>query len=219
MRTKTPVTIKGIRDGLVFILHDQSSFEEIVEDLEEKLNGSHQRFLVGPIIRVTIQTGTRKLSDKEEAQIRDLLSRHGNLIIQEFQSVHDIAHKSEPTQQIYHGTVRSGQILEHDGDLVIIGDVNPGGQVHASGDIYVMGTLRGLAHAGTRGNERAIIAAVFFQPTQLRIHDVISRSPDQVETGYRETEMEFAYLRNGQMAVDKLNHMYSIRPRDIRGGN
>lgn len=219
LRTKTPVTIKGIRDGLVFILNDQCSFEEIAEDLEEKLNGSHQQFLVGPIIRVTVQTGTRRLSDQEEAAIREKLSRHGNLIIQEFQSVHDTLHKLEPTQKIYHGTVRSGQILEHDGDLVIIGDVNFGAQVHATGDIYVMGTLRGMAHAGTKGNERAIIAAVFFQPTQLRIHDVISRSPDQLETGYAETEMEFAYLRDRQMAVDKISHLYSIRPRDTRGGN
>jgi len=98
---------------------------------------------------------------------------------------------------------------------VIIGDINPGGLVKATGDIFVMGTLRGTAHAGCRGNEGAIIAAVYFQPTQLRIHDVISRSPDRVERGVGETEMEFAYLRERQMAVDKISHLYSIRARDF----
>jgi len=215
-RIKTPVTIKGIRDGLVFIVSDQCSFEEIVADLEEKMNGSHQQLLVGPIIRVTIQTGSRKLTPEEEAIIRDKLSSHGNLIIQEFQSTEQQPKKAEPPKpHLYHGTVRSGQILEHDGDIVIIGDINPGGLVSATGDIYVMGTLRGTAHAGCRGNERAIIAAVYFQPTQLRIHEVISRSPDRVENGIGETEMEFAYLREGQMAVDKISHLYSIRARDF----
>ena len=214
-RTKmTPVTIKGIRDGLVFILHDQCSFEEIEQDLEDKLNGSHRQLLVGPLIRVTVQTGSRKLSETEEAKIREKLSSHGNLIIQEFQSTRDLQKEERPQPRIYHGTVRSGQILEHDGDIMIIGDVNPGGQVLATGDIYVMGTLRGMAHAGCRGNEQAIIAAVFFQPTQLRIHQVISRSPDNREFRIGETEMEFAYLREGQMAVDKMSHLYSIRARN-----
>lgn len=215
LRTRTPVTIKGIRDGLVFILHDQCSFDEIVKDLDDKMNGSHRQLLVGPLIRVTIQTGARIFSEAEEAIIRERLASHGNLVIQEFQSAVAFKQQLQPTQKIYHGTVRSGQILEHDGDIVVIGDVNFGGQVLASGDIYVMGTLRGLAHAGCRGNEQAIIAAVFFQPTQLRIHDVISRSPDNREYQITETEMEFAYLRDRQMAVDKIGHLYSIRARSL----
>jgi len=214
LRTRTPVTIKGIRDGLVFILHDQCSFDEILKDLDDKLNGSHRKLLIGPIVRVTIQTGTRKFSGEEERQIREKLAGNGNLIIQEFQSTVESLNKvQQQKQRIYHGTVRSGQILEHEGDIVIIGDVNPGGQVLATGDIYVMGTLRGMAHAGCRGHVDAIIAAVFFQPTQLRIHDVISRSPDQSTRKELETEMEFAYLREGQMAVDKLSHLYAIRDR------
>lgn len=218
-RTRTPVTIKGIRDGLVFILHDQCSFEEIVEDLEDKLNGSHRQLLTGPLVRVSVQSGLRRLSEREQEIIREALASHGNLIIQEFQSTADQLLKTPltPPAHLYHGTVRSGQIVEHEGDIVVIGDVNPGAQVLATGDIYVMGTLRGLAHAGCDGNERAIIAAVFFQPTQLRICDVISRSPDLTREQQREmqgTEMEFAYLRDGQMAVDKMNHLYSVRVRE-----
>lgn len=215
LRTRTPVTIKGIRDGLVFILHDECSLEEILEDLEEKVNGTHRQLLAGPIIKVTIQTGGRKFSAEQEAKVRKKLSSHGNLIIQEFQSAWDaMMQLPKPSQRVHYGTVRSGQVIEHDGDVVVIGDINPGGQVLATGDIFVMGTLRGMAHAGCKGNEEAVIAAVFFQPSQLRIHDVISRAPDTGETQPLETEMEFAYLRERQMAVDKLSHLYSIRARD-----
>ncbi|ASS74947.1 septum site-determining protein MinC [Tumebacillus algifaecis] len=216
LRTRTPVTIKGIRDGLVFILHDESSMEEILDDLEEKVNGTHRQLLTGPIVKVTVQTGARKFSVEQEEKIRKKLSSHGNLIIQEFQSALDaMLQVQKPSQRICYGTVRSGQVIDHDGDVVIIGDINPGGQVLATGDIFVMGTLRGMAHAGCKGNEDAIIAAVFFQPSQLRIHDVISRAPDSGETQPLETEMEFAYLRERQMAVDKLSHLYSIRARDF----
>ncbi|MFD2168988.1 septum site-determining protein MinC [Tumebacillus lipolyticus] len=216
LRTRTPVTIKGIRDGLVFILHDECSMDEILVDLEEKMNGTHRQLLVGPIIKVTVQTGARKFSSEQEELIRKKLSAHGNLLIQEFQSVLDaMLLEKRRSQRVYYGTVRSGQLIEHDGDIVIIGDINPGGQVLATGDIFVMGTLRGMAHAGSAGDENAIIAAVFFQPSQLRIHDVISRAPDTGEAQPLETEMEFAYLRERQMAVDKLSHLYSIRSRDL----
>ncbi|WP_018131537.1 septum site-determining protein MinC [Effusibacillus pohliae] len=210
-----PVTIKGVRDGLVFLLDDQCRFDEIIVDLKEKLHGAQGQLFIGPIVHVTIQTGRRSLTHQQKEQIRGLLSVYGNLIIQEFVSDNpEDSTRRPPVSLLYRGTVRSGQVLQYDGDITIIGDVNPGGQVLASGDIFVMGTLRGMAHAGCNGNENAIIGAVYFQPTQLRISNVISRSPDVPSQMQLEaTEMEFAYLRNGKMAVDKLLNLYSIRPR------
>lgn len=76
-------------------------------------------------------------------------------------------------------TVRSGQRLEHDGHLVICGDVNAGAEIFATGDIVVFGTLRGVAHAGAKGDEGARIVATNLRPTQLRIATRIARSPDQ----------------------------------------
>lgn len=210
-----PVTIKGIRDGLVFLFDDQCAFELVLEDLKEKLHGAQGQLLIGPIVRVTIQTGRRVLNEQQKEKIRSLLSIYGNLIIHEFLSTHaEETANQTPAAFLYKGTVRSGQMLEHNGDITIIGDVNPGGQVLAAGDIFVMGTLRGIAHAGCNGDANAIIGAVYFQPTQLRIGSVISRSPDMdSQMKLEAAEMEFAYLRNGQMAVDKLANLYSIRPK------
>jgi septum site-determining protein MinC len=212
---KHPVTIKGIRDGLVFLFDDLCPFEDILSDLREKLHGAQGQLLIGPIVRVTIQTGRRLLTTEEKEQVRSLLSVYGNLIIQDFHSTEtEDSAKRKREAFLYTGTVRSGQRIEHDGDIMIIGDVNPGGQVLATGDIYVMGTMRGTAHAGYAGNNQAVIAAVYFQPTQLRIGNVISRSPDASSRLHVEaTEMEFAYLRDGQMAVDKLPNLHRIRAR------
>lgn len=76
-------------------------------------------------------------------------------------------------------TLRSGQAVSHKGDLVIIGDVNPGAEVSAEGDITIWGALRGVAHAGTAGNAAAEIRALKFDPIQLRIAHAIARAPDR----------------------------------------
>jgi septum site-determining protein MinC len=75
-------------------------------------------------------------------------------------------------------TIRSGQSLRHFGTVVICGDVNPGAEVIATGDIIVFGTLRGVAHAGATGDAGAQIVAINLRPTQIRIAGFIARSPD-----------------------------------------
>lgn len=76
-------------------------------------------------------------------------------------------------------TVRSGMEIRHPGTVVIIGDVNPGGEIIAAGDIIVWGNLKGIAHAGSRGNEQCLIMALQMFPTQIRIANFIARSPEQ----------------------------------------
>jgi septum site-determining protein MinC len=103
------------------------------------------------------------------------------------------------------GTIRSGQRLMHAGHLVICGDVNPGGEVLASGDILVMGKLRGMAHAGCYGDANARIIAGLLSPSQLRIADKIVRAPE--EQGNKvatPTRAEVAQIKNGEIEVSPL---------------
>src|SRR5699024_12826274 len=75
----------------------------------------------------------------------------------------------EKQSETYIGIVRSGQVLTADGDLVIIGDVNPNAKIIAGGSIYVLGRLKGIAHAGSNGNEDAVIPASWLEATPLLI--------------------------------------------------
>ncbi|PLZ37043.1 septation ring formation regulator EzrA, partial [Fischerella thermalis WC542] len=68
----------------------------------------------------------------------------------------------------------------HPGSVIILGDVNPGGIVVADGDILVWGRLRGVAHAGARGNRECLIMALQMEPTQLRIADAVARAPEKL---------------------------------------
>lgn len=98
-------------------------------------------------------------------------------------------------------TLRSGQSVTHKGHLVIIGDVNPGAEVSAEGDITVWGSLRGIAHAGTAGNTNAEIRALKFDPIQLRIAQAIARSPDKPKVNLRTNGPETARIVNGTIRI------------------
>lgn len=99
-------------------------------------------------------------------------------------------------------TLRSGQRVRFDGNVVILGDVNAGAVVTAAGDIVVMGALRGLAHAGSTGNQRAVVAALRLQPTQLRIASFISRSPDPGDSQDQPRSPEVASIKNGVIVIE-----------------
>ena len=75
--------------------------------------------------------------------------------------------------KFHRGSLRSGQKLETEGSIIILGDVNSGAEVIASDNIVVLGTLRGLAHAGAKGNKQAIIAAGLFDAVQVRIANIV----------------------------------------------
>lgn len=96
-------------------------------------------------------------------------------------------------------TLRSGRSIYHEGHVVIIGDVNPGAEIVAGGDVIVWGRLRGLVHAGALGDETAVICALELNPTQLRIADQIAISPDE-KRGRAIPEQ--AAIRHGQIVAE-----------------
>jgi len=208
---KHHVIIKGVKDGLVFLLDDTCEFTDVINELKHKLEKTHEKILTGPIIHVHVKLGSRLVSDEEKNLIRDIIGQKGNLLIQSVESsVEDLTALAAnmPDIKLVKGMVRSGQTLVKEGNILFLGDVNPGGELISSGSIYIMGSLRGMAHAGVEGDETAIIAAAHLRPTQLRIAAIISRPPD--EWGINEAYMEFAYIKDGKMEIDKIHHLHKL---------
>jgi septum site-determining protein MinC len=96
-------------------------------------------------------------------------------------------------------TIRSGQAIHHRSSIVILGDVNPGAEIVAGGDIIVWGVLRGMVHAGYPDNDQALVCSLQFAPVQLRIAHLLSRPPEDFEALPRP---EVASIRNGQIVVE-----------------
>jgi septum site-determining protein MinC len=203
------VRIKGIKDGLVFLLDDKCPFEDLLSELRYKLEHSHQNILTGPIVHVDIKLGNRPVTEEDKEAVLEILKSQGNLLIRSVEALEEPGESDPDALFMMSGMIRSGQVLHHEGNLLFLGDVNPGGTISCSGDIYILGALRGMAHAGVDGNQDAIIAASLLSPTQLRIADVISRPPD--EWGTRESSMEFAYLSSGAMQIDKIHNIVKLR--------
>jgi septum site-determining protein MinC len=104
-----------------------------------------------------------------------------------------------PPQTLYHvGTLRGGQALHHDGNIVVIGDVNPGTELVATGDIVVFGRLLGVAHAGAQGDASAKVYALSLHATQLRIATCIAVDEDARSTS---SEPEVAFVRDGRISI------------------
>ncbi len=100
---------------------------------------------------------------------------------------------------IHRGTLRSGDHLQSQGSVLLLGDVNPGARISAAGHVLVWGRLRGVAHAGVRGDRSARIVALHLRPLQLRIADAVARGPaDPPADG----QAEAAHLVDGEIRID-----------------
>ncbi|WP_412966198.1 septum site-determining protein MinC [Fredinandcohnia sp. 179-A 10B2 NHS] len=214
------VTIKGTKDGLTLHLDDSCSFNELIVDLEDKLSLNQKRNDDVPIVPVKVKTGNRYLTRKQEEHIRSIIRNKKHLVVDTVES--DVISKQEALEIKRNlevisvaRMIRSGQVLKVEGDLMLIGDVNPGGTVIASGNIFIMGALRGVAHAGFDGRRDAIISASIMKPTQLRIGDIMNRAPDSIQN--ESNLMECAYIdENETIVVDRLQQLSHLRPNLTR---
>lgn len=101
--------------------------------------------------------------------------------------------------QFHRGSLRSGQKLEAEGSLVILGDVNSGAEVIASDNIVVLGNLRGLAHAGAKGNKKAIISAGKLDTVQIRISNIVKEIDRDEEPLHKQA---YVYIDNDKVVIE-----------------
>jgi len=189
------IVFKGYRDGLELIIDESADFGAILLQLKDKLDSATNFFMQGAMVKIP---AVRHLfTDSQQQQIHRLLADYGLTIKEEEpETLEDQASSQEleftaeaiscsVNQENYETnafivkrTLRSGQRVKHTGAVVVLGDVNPGAEVVAGGDIMIFGACRGVVHAGSEGNEQATITANRLQAMQIRIADMIARSPD-----------------------------------------
>lgn len=194
------VIFKGSREGIQLIINQSVDFSFIISQLKAKLDESAEFFATGATVRVPAAISF--LTEQQRDELSSLLANYG-LRCSECE-VNDIQEEEEEaslpvimstnTEQQSHETlivprtVRGGQKVVYGGAVIIDGDVNPGAEVIAGGNIMILGTCRGLAHAGANGMKEATITAKRLVASQLRIAGVIARAPDHLEVAdYVET--------------------------------
>ncbi|NMA91194.1 MAG: septum site-determining protein MinC [Amphibacillus sp.] len=208
------IIIKGTRDGLTLYLDDSCSFDYLINELDQIL-AQDELDTEDSLIRINIQLGNRYLHKEQEEILRELIRKRKKLVVQTIESnvilkEDAIKWKEENEVRIIARTIRSGQEVSITGDLLLVGDVNPGGTVKATGNIFILGSLQGIAHAGYNGNLQAVIMASYMNPVQLRIANLYSRSPDYETEG---VYMECGYVDDSnKIMIDRLQVVAKKRP-------
>ena len=204
---KSCITINLRKDNIIIKINEDSSQEEIVYMLRKKIP-ELKKLYQGETTPIVI-TG-KVLKNKEIDEIQELIKRYLDVNIK-FDSprtlgLHGITrtyNKEIATSETkFHiGSVRSGQKIEFEGIIIVLGDVNDGAEVIAGENIVIFGILRGLAHAGAKGNKDAMIAASSIEAPQLRIANVVKeRERAEIQ---EETRKTYVYLNEkGEMILE-----------------
>lgn len=204
---KSCITINLRKDNIIIKINEDYSQEEIVYMLRKKIP-ELKKLYQGETTPIVI-TG-KVLKNKEIDEIQELIKRYLDVNIN-FDSprtlgLHGITrtyNKEIATSEtkFHRGSVRSGQKIEFEGSIIVLGDVNDGAEVIAGENIVILGILRGLAHAGAKGNKDAMIAASSIEAPQLRIANVVKeRERAEIQ---EETRKTYVYLNEkGEMILE-----------------
>jgi len=187
------------------------SFTDLVDELEKSLSEEN----IPPGSKISICISNKNFSKRQVKELDKLVLKYGyflHSIINDNKNNNEGGSKTinnELSNMAYYRdtallirTFRSGQRFTTRGNVVILGDVNPGAEIVAGGNILVMGTMRGMAHAGAYGDERALIVAYRLHPTQLRIAHHITRPPDDESLEVESPEL--AQIKDGVVVIKKL---------------
>lgn len=110
----------------------------------------------------------------------------------------------ETKAKIYDGALRAGNRLEYEGTIIVLGDVNAGAEVISGENVIVLGTIRGLAHAGASGNKEAIIVCNEIDAPQIRIADIVKEmgKTEKTEGEEEKTKKKRAYIKRSQIILE-----------------
>ena len=173
------VSINLRKNEIVIKISDNAEQKDIIDNLRKKLPELKKMYKNE---KTPIMVTGKILKNKEIDEIQELIKHNIDVEIDfdmpkslGLSSITRTFNKEIAISEtkFHRGSLRSGQKLETEGSLVILGDVNSGAEVIASDNIVVLGALRGLAHAGAKGNKQAIISAGTLDTVQIRIANVI----------------------------------------------
>ncbi len=214
------IVFKGNAEGLIIVIPEEYSFEQAKEEIAAKVNNA-TRFFSGATIKALYRGIS--LNEQEEEELKDILDKKSGAIVESLSKDYEpnnsafttkspkripvstrksfFSNADEGRCKFVKNTVRSGTRIAYDGSVVVMGDINPGGEIIASGNVIVLGALRGMVHAGVEGQRDAFIYALKLRPTQIRIAEAIARMPE--EEGEEEIIPEIARIMDGVIVVEQ----------------
>ena len=190
---------------VIIKIHPEAKIEDIIPQIRKKASQLQKIYKEEKTpIMITGKVLKNKEMDEIEEIIKEKLEVDVDFDMPKELGLHNIKKTfiqevSISETKFHRGSLRSGQKIEEDGSIVIIGDVNSGAEVVAADNIVVLGTLRGLAHAGAKGNTKAIIAAGKLDTVQLRIANIVREIDRDEEPLHRQA---YVYIEDDKVVID-----------------
>lgn len=208
---KEILEFRGVKEGIYIDVHT-SDFNEAKAELEVKLEKNRNFYRDVKLIDVVADNLTEReivelklilryryeLFVSDENLPKDIFSNHHKKDIEK-KSLQDFKDIDCAVTKFIYGTVRSGQEIHFDGNIVIVGDVNPGAYVACTGHLIVMGIFRGVCHIGANGNEKALLACYNLKPVQVRIAGKVAVISDSSEV----LMPEIVHIKNKEVVVEQ----------------
>ena len=220
-KMKNTVMIKGTKSGIILVLDEQAAWETLKQEVAEKFKTS-AAFLGDAQKAISFQG--RSLTTKEQEEILEIIQDNCDLQImcvlvddpQKEQAFAQALERQVPTTQdlmqsenstgfFFKGNLRSGQVLDVETSIIILGDVNAGAKVISKGNVIILGSLKGNVFAGSAGNVDAFVVALDMNPVQIRIADTIARSPDEPKKKEKVKETKIAFWEDGNIYIEPLD--------------
>ena len=202
---RNPVGISMKKNEIIIRISDKATHDETIECLNKKISALKKLYKTE---KTPIFVTGKVLKNKEIEEIKKIITKEINVEVN-FDSpkvlglygIKQVFEKEIDNSEtkFYKGNMRSGQKIEFEGSLVIIGDVNGGAEVIAGENIVILGNLRGLAHAGAKGNKKAIIATNRIECPQIRIANVVK----EIEKEELVQDYKYAFVENNKIIMEK----------------
>lgn len=205
------VTIKASSNGITVVLDGSKTFSEIKEAVAAKFKASAS-FLGDAKMAITFSGA--EMNDEQKKELLKTISDNCSLDVTAFYDTKEEMNKAEQIRftrelmkdpylaRFYKGNLRSGQSLDVENSIIILGDINPGASVISNGNIIVLGAIKGTAFAGAMGNKNAFIFALDMNPMQVRIADTIARAPDKPDKSQAVSQPRIAFLENDTIYIE-----------------
>ncbi|MCX8094701.1 MAG: hypothetical protein N3D74_00710 [Caldisericia bacterium] len=206
---KNAVNFKGTKDGIVAYIDLSYSFNTILKALEKKIS-EREDFFRGGSIKFFPITGS--FSDREIFEIKSLMENKFDIDCEFFEKEEEVQLSAEKDKKmilrdflVIKRILRSGQILNYSGNIILIGDVNEDAEIISGGSLFVFGSLRGSVIAGRDIGEDAIVVATNLRPKRLQIGDIVL---DDDVSKRRKEVASIALVENGKIVIYPYKNLF-----------
>ena len=199
------VTINLKQEEIIIKIAEQASHEEVLECMKQKIPQlskmyKEEKIPICVIGKVLKQKEIEEIQNiiKEKIDVEIKFDSPKEMGLSEIKKVYEKDTETSETKY-YKGSLRCGQKIEFEGSIVVIGDVNGGAEVIAGENVIVVGTLRGLAHAGAKGNKKAIISASAIDTPQVRIANLVKEIEKEQ---YQAKKYIYAIVKENEITIE-----------------